>query len=1048
MIIKCPKCKTDNPSDSKYCKECAAPLPSRGFSITRTLETPTSELARGTIFADRYEIIEELGKGGMGSVYRVEDTKLNQEVALKLIKPEIAKDKKSIERFRNELKLARTIRHKNVCGMFDLGETEKAHFITMEYVRGEDLKSFIHRSGQLAVGTAVRIARQVCEGLSEAHKLGVVHRDLKSSNIMIDTDGNARIMDFGIARSLESEGITGAGVMIGTPEYMSPEQVGGKEADRRSDIYSLGIILFEMVTGRLPFEADTPLALAVKHRSEIPPDPRPVNPQVPSDFSRLILRCLEKAREKRFQSVEDILSELGEIEKSIPTTDRVILKKKPLSSREITVQFSLTLRKLFVPALALIAVAVIGIAIWKLLPKKEAAPPAMIENSIAVTSFENQTGDEAFDNLQKVIPNLLITNLENSGYFYVVTWERMRDLLKQMGKGDAEFIDQDLGFELCRREGVRAIVLGTYAKAGDIFVTDVKVLDVNSKKSLKSVTARGQGVESVLQTQIDELSQGIAAGVGLSADKIGSARWNIAELTTSSPEAYNAFIQGVESYDKFDNDNAQRHFERAVMLDHSFAMAYFYLSYCYSVSKGGDAQREAIENAKKYANRASEKERLYIEASYAGSIERNPEKRIALLRELVGKYPQEKKALEFLASYYQGRNQFPEALQTINRVFDLDPDRGTALNLAASIYTDMGNFEKAAEYFKKYISVSPGEPNPHDSLGVLYFQMGRLDDAVNSFKQALAIKPEFGSGMSIAFIFAVKGDYVEAMRWIDQHIQTTSLQSLKSQGLIFRSIFRHLLGRYEQSLADINRGKESTKSTGSLDLYSLFILMNTWFLYERGEIELGRENGKANFDSIKEAQPHLISLHTLVYNLTEGFFDVAEGKIDAAKTRFDTAESLFPSASLQAPFWAPQAKRTLSLLQAEILLAQDSAEEVVKVMEKAEPLETPTLYSADMFLHNLPFIQDVLARAYAKKGDLDEAIAEYERLITFDPEGKWRRLVHPKYFYRMAKLYEQKGNRAKAIQKYEKFLNLWKDADPGLPVTEDAKKRLAGLKSH
>ncbi len=1017
MIIKCPKCETDNPSDSKYCKECATPLPSRGVSVTRTLEMPTREFARGALFANRYEIIEKLGKGGMGSVYRVEDTKLGQEVALKLIKPEIAKDKKSIERFRNELKLARTIRHKNVCGMFDLGEAEGAHFITMEYMRGEDLKSFIHRSGQLAAGTAVRVARQVCEGLAEAHKLGVVHRDLKSSNIMIDRDGSARIMDFGIARSLESEGITGAGVMIGTPEYMSPEQVEGKEADRRSDIYSLGIILFEMVTGRLPFEADTPLALAVKHRSDAPPDPRSINPQVPSDFSRLILRCLEKAREKRFQSAEDILSELGEIEKSIPTADRAIPKKKALSSREITVQFSLTLRKLFGPALALIAVAAIGITIWKLLPKKEAIPPAMIENSIAVTSFENHTGDKTFDYLQKVIPNLLITNLENSGYFYVVTWERMRDLLKQMGKGDAEFIDQDLGFEICRRDGVKAIVLGTYAKAGEIFVTDVKVLDVASKKSLKSVTARGQGVESVLQTQIDELSQEIAGGVGLSADIIGSTQWNIAELTTSSPEAYNAYIQGVESYDKFDNDNAQRHFERALKLDPSFAMAYLYLSRCYSVSKGGDAQREAIENAKKYAHRASEKERLYIEARYAASIERNPEKMFALLRELVSKYPQEKNALESLASYYQGRDKFPEALQAINRVLDLEPDRGSALNIAACIYTDMGNFEKAAEYFKKYISVSPGEPNPHDSLGVLYFQMGRLDDAVASFKQALAIKPKFGCGMSIAFIFAVKGDYVETMRWIDQHIQTTSLQSLKLQGLLFRSIYRHLLGRYEQSLADINLGKESTKSTGSLDMYALFNSVNTWFLYERREIGLGRENGRASFDSIKEAQPHLIALHTLVYNLTEGFFDVEEGKMGSAETRLDTAESLFPSALRQAPFWAPQVKRTLSLLQAEILLAQDLSEAAVKAMEKAEPLETPTLYSADMFLHNLPFIQDVLARAYAKKGDLDEAIAEYERLITFDPEGKWRRLVHPKYFYRMAKLYEQKGDRTKAIQK-------------------------------
>jgi serine/threonine-protein kinase len=247
--MKCPKCNSENPADTKFCGECTAPLhPSEEIpaSPTKTLETPTEEFTRGTTFANRYEIIEELGKGGMGKVYRVEDKKIKEEVALKLIKPEIASDRKTIERFSNELRMARKIRHKNVCGMYDLGEEKGTHYITMEYVPGEDLKSFIRRSGQLAIGTTIRSAKQVCDGLAEAHRLGTVHRDLKPQNIMIDKDGNARIMDFGIARSLKGKGITGAGVMIGTPEYMSPEQVEGKEVDQKSDIYSLGIILYEM----------------------------------------------------------------------------------------------------------------------------------------------------------------------------------------------------------------------------------------------------------------------------------------------------------------------------------------------------------------------------------------------------------------------------------------------------------------------------------------------------------------------------------------------------------------------------------------------------------------------------------------------------------------------------------------------------------------------------------------------------------------------------------------------------------------------------------
>ncbi|HUU37989.1 MAG TPA: protein kinase, partial [Candidatus Desulfaltia sp.] len=288
-------------------------------SYTKTLEISTTKLGKGALFAGRYEVQEELGKGGMGRVYKVLDREIGETVALKILNPEIAAERKTIERFRNELKVARKITHRNVCRMHDINKEKTTYFITMEYVPGEDLKSLIRRKERLTEDEAILVAEQVCAGLGEAHRLGVTHRDLKPQNIMIDEEGKARIMDFGIARSRETRGMTEEGLIIGTPDYMSPEQVEGGEAEPRSDVYSLGVVLYEMVTGRVPFEGKTALSIAFKHKTEAPLDPRKINDRLSDEFSSVILKCLEKEKEKRYQTAEELLADLQTLREGFAT---------------------------------------------------------------------------------------------------------------------------------------------------------------------------------------------------------------------------------------------------------------------------------------------------------------------------------------------------------------------------------------------------------------------------------------------------------------------------------------------------------------------------------------------------------------------------------------------------------------------------------------------------------------------------------------------------------------------------------------------------------
>jgi serine/threonine protein kinase/tetratricopeptide (TPR) repeat protein len=1036
--MNCPKCRFDNPSDSKFCKECGTRLlPAKEIPPlpTETLRLPVQELEPGSTFAGRYQIIEELGSGGMGRVYKAFDTKVNEKVALKLIRPDIASDRETIERFGNELRLARRIRHKNVCGMFDLGEADGAHFLTMEYVHGEDLKSMIRMSAGLTTATVLGIAKQVCDGLSEAHALGIVHRDLKPGNIMIDKGGNAKIMDFGIARSLKEKRLTGPSVLIGTPEYMSPEQAEEKEIDQRSDIYSLGVILYEMATGKVPFEGDSALGIAMKHKGEVPRNPGELNPSIPDGLGLLILKCLEKDPSQRFQTAAEMRAEVERIESAIPTTARIVPGSKPATSKEITLKF--TRKRFFLNVLAVLAVLLAAFLVWRLVLKKPLAVIAGPKRSIAIISFENQTGKPEYDYLSKVIPNLLITKLEQSGFFDVTTWERMRDLLKQAGKDDIDFIDPDTGFEVCRKEGVEHIVLGMLSMSGNTFVTDAKVMDVADKKLLGTASARGDGPDSVLRNQVDDLSRQIARGGGLSERQASAAGKRIGDLTTNSLEAYNLYLQGREEDQKLRSPQARQYYEKAVALDPNFAMVLRAL--------GGDSLKKAVALSKN----VTEKERLYIEASYAIGFEDDRQKAIALYRQIVKKYPKEKEAYYLLGDHAA---DIEEALAMFSRALELDPNFGSALNAMGYTFLILNKPEEAVESFKRYAGARPGDANALDSLADAYFQMGRFDQALQSYQTALAIDPDYtGSYLGMAYIAWLREDYAATAECLEKEMGH-SLAEDKICAYAWKGFLLFWLGRMKESLNYVQMAEDLAAAPDFMISRGRAQNVKAWIRYGQMDFESSRRLNLSSLKLLEEGGSAWRSFSKTGFAFLEGLLDLREGKAEAARAGLAEMESIARTVPRRMS-WSSREKDIAEVetewLRGEILLHEGSFDKAATSLRASvSPEFTPNWTAPDYhkIRYNAPFLRDVLARAYVERGDIDKAIVEYERLTTLDLSRPARLLIHPLYHYRLGMLYERKGDKAKAISCYERFLNLWKDADPGTPEVADAGKRLESLK--
>jgi serine/threonine-protein kinase len=759
MGIKCPKCNTDNPDALKFCGECGTQIiPLEEAPVTETLETPKEELTTGSTFAGRYQIIEELGKGGMGKVYKAQDTEIKEKVAIKLIKPEVASDKKIIERFQNELKFARKISHRNVCRMYDLNKEERSYYITMEYVDGEDLKSMIRMMGQLSPGKAISIAKQMCEGLAEAHSLGVIHRDLKPSNIMIDKMGNAKIMDFGIARSIKAKGITGTGVMIGTPEYMSPEQVEGEDVDQRSDIYSLGVILYEMMTGIVPFKGETAFSIAMKHKTEMPSDPREINSQITEEISQVILRSMEKDKKRRYQGVDELLHVLNEIEEGFPSTEKIIPRKATKAKKISKKKWK---NIIIYSGISVVLLLFIAYGVYFIAGARKSV------DSIAVLPISVMGGnpdDQAFcDGLMETLTNRLTRLEQLNETLWTVPFSKV--YTEEVNKPS----------EALRIFGVNLVITGNMRRIGDMIRLRLNVVDTKTINQIGSPLVLTDPITNLSTWQEDIFVKLINI---LDAKKSLRKPQTLILGGTSLPEAYKVYIQGLGHLLHHKNPESVNKginlFKLAINQDPQYALAYVGLGraywHKYMLTKESNWVKEAL-SAYKHAIQINN----HLVPAYIilGSIYRSQgqyKDAIKEFQQALKLEPKNYEATVELASTYEEAQSPIEAEETYRKAIQLRPFDGTGYSHLGVFYYLQVRYNDAAKMFRKVTELMPDYDLAYSNLGAIYNLMGKDDLSEEMFLKSIAIKPNARACSNLGTMYFYQRRYSDSVAMFEEAV--------------------------------------------------------------------------------------------------------------------------------------------------------------------------------------------------------------------------------------------------------------------------------------